>query len=76
MDSILASISIIAPRASVVQGWWPCDDSSNGGNCAATDCVCTTRGRRGPAPNMAIYRRDGVGSSYIAHGGLVMILHG
>lgn len=27
LDSILASISIIAPRASAVQGWWPCDDS-------------------------------------------------
>lgn len=27
LDSILASISIIVPRASAVQGWWPCDDS-------------------------------------------------
>jgi hypothetical protein len=60
LDSILVSISIIAPRASAVQGWWPCDDFSNVVFAPRQIAYVGRRGDGGAAPqNMAIYRRGG-----------------
>lgn len=76
LDSILVSISIIAPRASAVQGWWPCDDFSNVVFALRQIAYVGRRGDGGAAPKTWLSIAGEVGIGYIAHGGLVMILHG